>query len=354
MNHLILTILLVGIALFTKGQSLEQWQLATVKITSNTTYGSEESGAGIVVGQSDQMYWILTAAHVITSQEARHEDILVRFFDNPLTPVAGKIERVDEERDLALISVADGTDHKITEPATIFIRKFELREPVMAVGHPFGNDWNFNVSSQINEPYHPIDTWKFGMTSGGFGPGSSGGPVINDDFKWLGLVTETNAIKTSAVHIEEILKMLKFWKVETNLVFVPFEFLNKEDIPEYLFVDEVSVPKVEKVPSGKVEYVWMKLNDGTEAYNFEKGKKTKDDKWRIRKVYDGVAQSEEKVIELDEFVVSEPITAEQYRAFLNAIRHRITFKVKEDETQVSYIFIYWKTVSLLLEEKKLT
>jgi S1-C subfamily serine protease len=129
----------------------------------------------------------------------------------------GRVRKVDPVRDLALVEVENVPARAGTIPLGTF-GDVQVGADVHAIGHPLGQEWTYTkgLVSQIRPAYE----WGAGstkhvadviQTQTPISPGNSGGPLISDDGKLVGV----NSFKTTggealnfAVAVNEVEKFL--------------------------------------------------------------------------------------------------------------------------------------------------
>ena len=174
----------------------------------------EEVGAGIVVATSDRII-IATAAHVVrTAQQGAKIGVVFQFARNDT--VTAKVEQVDRELDLAVLSVARAG---AATPAFAFDRAgdpqaLEAGSYVVPVGCPERVCWEPPVSGDrvISASSRRVRFESFFVS-----PGSSGGALFNQQWEIVGLVTEKNSQDGVAVGIAEVTDRLHKWNYTIQL-----------------------------------------------------------------------------------------------------------------------------------------
>lgn len=190
---------------------------SVVKIISEGPSG-QEVGAGFVVGNSGNDFYIVTAAHVIATQGQTHENIQVYFNQRQSTAKSANFKGIDEVKDLGLIEVK-GVDYvKLSRLAYKKDLRLQQGEKVINIGHPNGQEWFINLQEQVNIPQNPKNNYEFGITSVAIASGSSGSPVFSRDYRWIGLITETNSIIGTCVVARQIISLVESLGYPTNLV----------------------------------------------------------------------------------------------------------------------------------------
>jgi S1-C subfamily serine protease len=177
-------------------------------------------GSGVVLSQGGL---ILTNWHVAWSQAyvvvvlypgANHEPEEKDFY-------YGKVVRLDQTRDLALIQMVAGKDRTLPQLKPITLEKpevIEIGQDVFAIGHPIGLTWTYTegVISQIRPRYiWEMEGRKFRatviQTQTSMNHGSSGGPLINRDGRLVGIVSNMVGDRGGlnfAISVQEILSFL--------------------------------------------------------------------------------------------------------------------------------------------------
>ena len=149
---------------------------------NNKEFSDEGLGAGIVVDNQNNTYYILTNKHVI----GEAEKIYVKIFDG--TVYAAEVKGIDERKDLAVVSFE--TDKKIPVIKWGNSDKLRIGEWVMAVGNPYG--YNSTVTAGIisglgrkNSTGGNIS--DFIQTDASINHGNSGGALVNLDGELIGI-----------------------------------------------------------------------------------------------------------------------------------------------------------------------
>jgi Trypsin-like peptidase domain len=174
----------------------------------------EEVGAGIVVATSDRII-IATAAHVVrTAQQGAKIRVVFQFARNDT--VTAKVEQVDRDLDLAVLSVARAG--RVAQPFA-FDRAgdpeaLEAGSLVVPVGCPERTCWEAPVSGDrvISASARRVRFESFFVS-----PGSSGGALFNQQWEVVGLVTEKNSQDGVAVGIAEVAERLHKWNYPVQL-----------------------------------------------------------------------------------------------------------------------------------------
>jgi trypsin-like peptidase len=174
----------------------------------------EEVGAGIVVAASNRIV-IATAAHVVrTAQQGGTVRVVFQFARNDT--VEAKIEQLDRELDLAVLSLARAGRTPIQfafdrggDPGAL-----EIGALVVPLGCPERRCWEPPVSGDrvISASSRRVRFESFFVS-----PGSSGGALFNQQWEVVGLVTEKNTQDGIAVGMSEVADRLRKWGYAVQL-----------------------------------------------------------------------------------------------------------------------------------------
>jgi S1-C subfamily serine protease len=164
---------------------------------------------------------LLTNAHVV--EGATDVDVIFKPVDNgqkidPASIRPGRVVKVDATRDLALVEVSDVPK----QAATIALGRMDevqVGADVHAIGHPGGQTWTYTkgLISQLRLGYKwessPTDRHIADViqTQTPINPGSSGGPLISDAGKLIGVNSfkvDANEGLNFAVAVGEVEKFL--------------------------------------------------------------------------------------------------------------------------------------------------
>lgn len=173
------------------------------------------SGSGVVIKGNK----ILTNAHNVT-----YATYITVLKENDGTPVTAKVEAVDHQCDLALLSVEDESFFSDITPME-FGETPAVRTQVLAVGYPMGGD-GLSVTQGIisrielmRYSHSATDSFLAAQLDAALNPGNSGGPIIYDG-KIVGIAFQIRKNGNSIgymIHseiIEHFLKDLQDGKVD--------------------------------------------------------------------------------------------------------------------------------------------
>lgn len=146
-------------------------------MSSFSKQGSRGSGVWVAP-------WLfLTNAHVVTTKEGEQAS-LIRVVGCPQAGFSevfiGKIERVWDEYDLALVKVASqDRDCPVIELASV---EPDVADPVWALGAPFGQPWDTSGGT-VRHKNRTLNYWKQPQRLWGLdlsiNPGNSGGALVD-------------------------------------------------------------------------------------------------------------------------------------------------------------------------------
>jgi S1-C subfamily serine protease len=188
-------------------------------------FRNKNVGAGVLVSASGD---IVTNEHVVRDAYVDQGEswVSVAFIKEPSDPqpnreelLVAKVLRRDVARDLAVIRIVDPLPTK-TRVIPLARLPAKVGDAVFAFGHPLDFLWSFErgMVSQVRPGY----VWKYEdrverkatviQTSAALNPGSSGGPLLNEEGHLVGVVAWGRQDGTglnfaiSLQHIEEILR----------------------------------------------------------------------------------------------------------------------------------------------------
>jgi putative serine protease PepD len=143
-----------------------------------TIFTEDALGSGFVVNSNRGSSRLLTNYHVVAEDyRAGIRNVDVR---RGATSYAGRIVDVSEANDLAVIQVEVDL-----APLELVTPRAQVGDPVLAVGSP--NGLGGTVTSGIVSAYRTMDATDYMQFSAPISPGNSGGPVLNETGKVLGV-----------------------------------------------------------------------------------------------------------------------------------------------------------------------
>ena len=154
-----------------------------------------EIGSGVVYKKVGDSIFILTNAHVVGDKA--NQNIL--YDDKQKTN--GKVIGKDKYSDIAVVKAKVDKDSKVKPIAIGDSNQLQLAEPIITVGNPLGADFKGSVSSGIISGLNrnvPVDIDKDGnydnltkafQIDAPVNPGNSGGAVVDQNGKLVGIVS---------------------------------------------------------------------------------------------------------------------------------------------------------------------
>lgn len=180
-----------------------------------------DAGSGILLGYQGKTLYVLTALHVVYDEDAGENARLVEvgFYPGkgiPKTPA--KILFTDPVLDLALLRVELSIDLTVFKDVLCLGEGAHLdpREPVIIIGNTFQKPWAVTERNEIRERAlvdvdgNPMGL--FSITANDVFPGNSGGPVLDSEYRLVGMVTQIGGgLEAHAIKIQVLRNKLKEW-----------------------------------------------------------------------------------------------------------------------------------------------
>lgn len=168
----------------------------TVKSQWGTQYIVSGAGSGVIVGKSENTYYIVTNNHVIEGAN----DILVRTRGG--VEYKATLIATDDSADIAVVSVTSESELKIATWGNS--DDLQIGEDMIAIGNPLGSLGGTVTKGILSATGRTITVGNYAMTllqtDTAINPGNSGGGLFNMRGELIGVV---NA-KTSDEEIEGI------------------------------------------------------------------------------------------------------------------------------------------------------
>lgn len=180
-----------------------------VKIKIDDELGGSQ-GTGIVIGQKGHQTYILTAWHII--EEAM--GIEVSFFQDRRPFPSKATGKYYSDLDMTVIVAEDIPLEFLQLPIS---DEFVPGQPVLTVGHPFGNQWRINYpANALTNPIYNNDIRMLSINEEGIRPGSSGGAIYSNDYGLLAMITEVGPLDAIGIKLSYIKPILESWDIPTN------------------------------------------------------------------------------------------------------------------------------------------
>ncbi|MBM4255243.1 MAG: trypsin-like serine protease [Deltaproteobacteria bacterium] len=176
---------------------------------------AKETGAGVILANTDGVATIVTAWHVVKDAQA----VTVRFPGKANVPFAANVYQFDTKLDLAVLTVQPTAEKKIPQALPRFLRgdveRLNLGDRISAIGHPAGADWQLAALANTLQNINATDSRLFEFTNQSIDEGNSGGPVFDEQGRLIGIVKAiVPPSRAEAVKIGVILTTLKNWQID--------------------------------------------------------------------------------------------------------------------------------------------
>ena len=186
----------------------EALQLA-VKLKTYVDTAFFQDGTGIIIGDREGTLYVATAAHVVLDAGQPVDSIHAYFYTDCFKPVAAKVcSLIDPKRDLDLavlcIPAAGAAGARPRSFARLGnVRRLSARTPVYPVGCPGGDCWGVGQPDKVlvagpNQP-------RILFTTFFVAPGHSGGPLFNEWWEVVGMLTKLGQPLSEAIPIDSVL-----------------------------------------------------------------------------------------------------------------------------------------------------
>jgi len=161
---------------------------ATASTVAITSY-ADRIGTGVVIAEGR----VLTAAHVVDAAEGTPTQIIAGD-----TLLSYEVLAIDRERDLALLGAA------IPEEVPVIVWGSEaalaIGEDVIAIGFPIGFTSVTLSKGVVSSPAQEYRGATFIQTDAAINPGSSGGPLVDGNGRFVGMsVAKVASVEVDAV-----------------------------------------------------------------------------------------------------------------------------------------------------------
>ena len=237
--------------------------------------GTPVFGAGIIVGRQKDSLLIATAYHLIHYQGMRPDSIGVRLKAMPDIVLKATILKYPDDKtmDLAVLRVKDNIQGG--KCGILFKRLSnsnyarERGEEVVAVGNPNGVSWVIPVEADKLVQTNKKDIV---FQSAFISAGNSGGGLLDEDGRFIGMVTSDQAPYGRAIDIENVLDQVKRWGYPVELDTPQRQFTST---PLHLAVKKGNKTEVKYLlencadPNALDEDHWTPLHIGIREGNIE-------------------------------------------------------------------------------------
>ena len=144
---------------------------------------SRNNGSGFLISTDGK---ILTAAHVVSDAAS----IKVRFANGKYAKAI--VLRADERRDVAVLQVKDVELVKGRQPLVLSNSPLREGQPVLVMGGAFGLpiSTSSGIISAVDVKLSSFSKHSYVLTDAATNPGSSGGPMLNEQGLVVGLISK--------------------------------------------------------------------------------------------------------------------------------------------------------------------
>lgn len=171
-------------------------------------FNQATQGAGVVFAVNNGYVYIATVYHVVrqsaTPEDRTASDLKVRFHNDPLTDVPAEYFRADRDKELAVIRA------KVAGANFNFARLGDMERvknglPAYAIGQP-AKDWGVTYTPG---PVSDVGATWLEVQSAYIQHGHSGGALIDQQGRIIGLVNDTDGSTADVLRIDRALDVLR-------------------------------------------------------------------------------------------------------------------------------------------------
>lgn len=203
----------------TKSEEFERTKQLIVMINADMD-GSEEFGAGIIVGLKKDELLIATAYHLLHNGREQSNKIQVKFKSKPDKFFEAHILKYSNEdtMDLALIGVKylPNTDSfPVKLNTSVEASSIKPGDKVFALGNPNGSEWAMPVNP---DKVSDILGNDISFQSSFITRGNSGGGLLDENGGIAGLITADQPPFGRAINIDSIIRKINHWGYPVQLL----------------------------------------------------------------------------------------------------------------------------------------
>lgn len=190
----------------------------------------QESGAGIALGMKRGKLYIMTAAHVVRSKiHGSADNIKVILKRSPRENYSAELVDCDPERDFAVLITQRIGNEQDWDSVVKFAVEYEYTyspgRNVKVIGHPKNYLWQEITTKTVTS--NNLSLMRLERSSIDYG--NSGGPVLSESHRLIGMVTAVKGDEAEALKITEIVKILERWGITYRTRFAA-DFSNNFEI----------------------------------------------------------------------------------------------------------------------------
>ena len=179
-----------------------------VKLKSYVGKAFFQNGSGIIIGDRGGTLYVATAAHVVMDARQPVDSIRAFLYTDCGTPIiATPCVAIDPKRDLDLAVLCVRPNAGGGRPRSLSrlgnVRRLGPHTPVYPVGCPGGDCWGVGLPDKVlvAEPNQPRILFATFFVA----PGHSGGPLFNEWWEVVGMLTKLGQPLSEAIPIDSVL-----------------------------------------------------------------------------------------------------------------------------------------------------
>ena len=166
-------------------------------------------GSTFLIGEKNNLLYFATANH--TLKDARTVKLQLRDFPKKLS---AEITEQDSVADFAVITVEKPEGYRTPNSFKFTSRNPERDEQLITIGFPYGEIWDVNKRAVLREINSQSNLYY--IYPDGIAPGSSGGPVLNQDHELVGMVLQIDHGKVLCIKTSVIKDFCNQWDIPVN------------------------------------------------------------------------------------------------------------------------------------------
>lgn len=180
-----------------------------IETEGNIISGTQkELGAGFVIGKEENNLFVATAYHVVEGKN----DVNLMFRNAQNLPLKAELINYNRELDFAVLQVT-ANDQTARTLLGFASESVSDDQEVKVIGHPNGNLWDVNTQNKIKTTAINLDQRYFTITQLGIKPGHSGGVVLDIHDRLLGIILETDNLRSKCLSINAIINQCQDWGI---------------------------------------------------------------------------------------------------------------------------------------------
>jgi len=198
----------------------EKFTKGLVTMITGELAGSPTIGAGIIFGTGPDRIYVVTANHVVRQGADQIHQLQVGFQWLPGEWVEGRLlGTADPVLDIAVLSVSNlqaiGVPQGLSFRRLGDVSALRARNSVYFVGYGSGQAWH---TRQAPDPISAVSPDAIRFQSAFLTPGDSGGALVNEEWRIIGMIRSDQPPEGDALNISRILQKLREWNYPVQLV----------------------------------------------------------------------------------------------------------------------------------------